>query len=214
MIISKRKKAPCFRVAFAKGRGAAECIRLLEADKIAIPPAFYDGRLTACSTNELLCVIVRGRDISQLLHEGRVDVALGSNLVFEEYGSPDIYPAASLDIGRCRLSLITRAARSRENLGTICTRYPNLTRKRLDGLPNLRILQWSGCVEAALFLGLCDAITEIVETGWTLKALALQEHEVLGTFTHGIWLRHADKAACIEKLRILMPSVIGREQKI
>jgi ATP phosphoribosyltransferase len=200
-----------FRIAFAKGRGAAECIRLLEGRELTIPPAFYNGKLTAYSAPalDLLCVIVRGRDISQLLEQGHVDAALGSNLIFEEYGSPHTYPAASLDIGACRLSLITRNERPAENLRTICTRYPNLTTRRLNGLAaDVRILQWSGCVESALFLSLCEAITDIIETGWTLNALSLREHEVLASFNHGIWLRRNDRKSCINKLEALMPSVV------
>lgn len=199
-----------FRIAFAKGRGAAECIRLLEGRELVISPAFYNGKLTAYSAPELdlLCVIVRGRDISQLLEQGHVDAAVGSNLIFAEYGSKDIYPAASLDIGTCRLSLISRDEKPEGKFRTICTRYPNLTTKGLNGLKSdVRILQWSGCVESALFLGLCEAITDIIETGWTLKALSLREHEVLSTFNHGIWLRRSDRHLCIKKLETLMPSV-------
>lgn len=199
-----------FRIAFAKGRGAAECIRLLEGRGLVISPAFYNGKLTAYAAPELdlLCVIVRGRDISQLLEQGHVDAAVGSNLIFAEYGSKDIYAAASLDIGACRLSLITQDEKPKGKFRTICTRYPNLTTKGLNGLKSdIRILQWSGCVESALFLGLCDAITDIIETGWTLNALSLREHEVLSRFNHGIWLRRSDQHSCIKKLETLMPSV-------
>jgi ATP phosphoribosyltransferase len=199
-----------FRMAFAKGRGAAECMRLLEGRGILISPAFRDGKLTVYSAPEvdLLCVIVRGRDISQLLEQGHVDAAIGSNLIFAEYGSKDMYAAASLDIGACRLSLITQDEKPKGKFRTICTRYPNLTTKGLNGLKSdVRILQWSGCVESALFLGLCDAITDIIETGWTLKMLSLREDEVLSKFNHGVWLRRSDRHLCIKKLETLMPSV-------
>lgn len=210
-LASRRKTCEMtFRIAFAKGRGAAECIRLLEGRGVDISPAFYDGKLTVYSAPglDLLCVIVRGRDIAQLLERGHVDAAVGSNLIFAEYGGKEIYEAASLDVGACRLSLITRDERPKGKFRTICTRYPNLTTKGLNGLrSDVRILQWSGCVESALFLGLCDAITDIIETGWTLKMLSLREDEVLSKFNHGIWLRRSDRHLCIKRLQTLMPSV-------
>jgi ATP phosphoribosyltransferase len=63
-------------------------------------------------------------------------------------------------------------------------------------------------VESALFLGLCDAITDIIETGWTLRTLSLHEREVLCHYNHSIWLRRYDSQRLISKLEVLMPSVV------
>lgn len=198
-----------FRIAFAKGRGSAECVRLLEGGGVRVPQPFYDGKLVVHSAPDfdLQCVIVRGRDIAQLLTQGHVNAAVGSNLVFAEHGGADIRLAAPLDVGGCRLSLITRDDRPKGELRRLCTRYPNLTTRLLKGVhPEARITQMSGCVESALFLDVCDAITDIVETGWTLKALSLREREVLSRFTHGIWLRRDDRLDSASRLKALMPS--------
>src|ERR1043166_3403662 len=102
-----------FRIAFAKGRGAAESMRLLETDGLTLAPTFHGGKLPVWSVPEfdLLCVVVRGQDIVELLQQGHVDAAVASNLIFEEYASADLAPAASLDIGACRFSLITQDLR-------------------------------------------------------------------------------------------------------
>ena len=198
-----------FRLAFAKGRGATECMALLEHDGLRLPPAFHEGRLSVHYEPhfDLLCVLVRGRDIVGMLEADQVDAAIGSRLLFEEYGNGQIFEAAALDIGVCRFSLITLNGEPKENLTRIATRYPHLTAKMLNGRCSASLVELSGCVESALFLGLSDAITDIVETGWTLNALSLCEREVLSTFSHSIWLRYQKANSHLEMLKRLMPSV-------
>jgi len=198
-----------FRLAFAKGRGASECIGLLEHDGIRFPQAFHEGRLSVHYETrfDLLCVLVRGRDIVPMLEAGQVDAAIGSRLLFEEYGNGQIFQAAALDIGVCRFSLITLDGEPKESLTRIGTRYPHLTAKMLKDRCSASLIELSGCVESALFLGLSDAITDIVETGWTLSALSLKEREVLSTFSHSIWLHRHKGHRHLDKLKRLMPSV-------
>jgi ATP phosphoribosyltransferase len=151
---------------------------------------------------------VRGRDIPRLLAEKHIDAAIGSCLLFEEYDSSEVFQAAALNIASCRLSLITLNEGSEKNWRSIGTRYPHLTKKLLKNIrPLPSLIELSGCVESALFLGMCDAITDIVETGWTLDRLSLHEREVLATFGHGIWVRLQDRHSYISKLEELMPSV-------
>lgn len=199
-----------FRIAFAKGRGAVECMQLLKPGSIDLPPSFNAGKLTvwAAPDLDLLCVVVRGRDLVSLLQQGYVDAAIGSNMLFAEYANSAIVPAASLDIGVCRLSLITQDLRPKGGLRKIGTRYPRVTRERLNGIPrDTEIIELHGCVEAGLFLNVCDAITDVVETGMTLSNLALVEREVLHRANHEVWLRSKDRDQCIETLRVLMPAV-------
>lgn len=199
-----------FRLAFAKGRGAAESMRLLETDGLVPPPTFHGGKLPVWSAPEfdLLCVVVRGQDIVKLLQEGHVDAAVASNLIFKEYASEDLVAAASLDIGACRFSLITQDLRPKRLLRKIGTRYPKLTRKTLDGIPgDTEFLEMHGCVEAGIFLGVCDAITDVVETGFTLSSLSLKEREVLYTVNHEIRIRSKECDQHVKKLKDLMPSL-------
>lgn len=199
-----------FRLAFAKGRGAEQSMRLLEANGLVLPAALHAGKLPVWSAPQmdLLCVVVRGRDIVNLLQHGHVDAAIASNLIFEEYATDDIVPVASLDIGVCRFSLITQDLRPKRELRKICTRYPRLTTKKLKDISSdTEILELHGCVESGLFLNVCDGITDVVETGFTLRSLALQEREILHSVNHEIRVRSMNLHLHTEKLRTLMPSL-------
>lgn len=200
-----------FRVAFAKGRGSAECIGLLEQSRHSIPKSFYDGKLPVHYLPDVdtLCVLVRGRDLARLLHDGHVDAAIGSSLLFEEYGGPDLVQLASLEIAACRFSLITLHDKRKEDVKRIATRYPNLTKRMFEMVqPAPAIIQFNGCVESALFLGLTDSITDVVETGWTLSALSLYECEILSFVSHSIWLKRSEREKCGNRLAALMPSIV------
>src|SRR5438094_3752653 len=102
-----------FRIGIAKGRGASECARLLETGGVALPKDFAVGRPTVYTASErdLLCVTVRGRDVVKLLDDGHIDVAIASGLIFDEYATPRIRRAASLETGVCGFSLITQDLR-------------------------------------------------------------------------------------------------------
>jgi ATP phosphoribosyltransferase len=202
-----------FRLVFAKGRGAAECISLLQHDEIQIPPAFYDGRLTVHQVPrlDLLCLLLRGYDSVNMLRAGQVDAVIGSELLFAEYGGDDLSQAAEFEIGACRFSLITTNAAPAKPLTRVATRYPKLTRRLLgETEPQPAIIEFSGSVETALFLGLSEAIADVVETGQTLKLLSLQEKTVLTTFRHGVWFRREKREFFQRKLADIMPAIAKR----
>lgn len=199
-----------FRLAFAKGRGAAECIRLLQHDEIQPPPAFYDGRLTVHHVPrlDLMCLLLRGYDSVNLLRAGHVDAVIGSELLFAEYGGEDLSQAAELELGACRFSLITASTSSATQPTRVATRYPKLTLRLLNHLERQPVIvEFSGSVETSLFLGLSDAITDVIETGQTLKLLSLEERTVLATFRHGVWFRKENQDLFREKLEAIMPSI-------
>lgn len=180
-----------FKIAFAKGRGASECIRLFEQNDIIIPQAFYDNKIVFHTIPEFQidCHTVRGSDVGWLLERGYVDAAFGSSIIFEEYESPNLTCIMPLEIGQCRLSLITRDD-SKTTIRKICTRYPQTVSRRLGNRrANLEIIKLSGCLENALLLGISDAIVDIVDTGGSLKAHSLYEREVVHQIQHGCWIR-------------------------
>ncbi len=202
-----------FRLAFAKGRGAAECIRLLQHDEIQLPPAFYDGRLTVHQVPrlDLLCLLLRGYDSVNMLRAGQVDAVVGSELLFAEYGGDDLYQAIEFEVGRCRFSLITMNGTPARPLDRVATRYPKLTRRLLgETEPQPAIVEFSGSVETALFLGLSEVIADVIETGQTLKLLSLEERTVLATFRHGVWFHREKRELFQQKLAAIMPALANR----
>lgn len=181
------------RIAFAKGRGAAECAGLLEADGVGLPPEFLAGRLAIHRTAQLECYLLRGRDAPAMLAAGRVDVVFASSVVFEEHDRDGGLRHTDLEIGRCRLALLSRAPRPLESLTVVATRWPRLTAARLEALglaPRLTVME--GCLESALFLEAADAVVDAVETGWTLRTLELHELAALGSAAHAAWVRPGD----------------------
>jgi ATP phosphoribosyltransferase len=192
---------------------------LMRASGVQLPNDFRACRITVHRVPEhcLDVFILRGEDLPSLLASRHLDAAVGSSIVFDEH---DVDRAcrvgAVLDIGDCRLSLIerhdARFAREMETGGRLlCTRYPRTAARLLaeygDGAWDIHAL--SGCVETALFLGLSDAIVDIVETGWTLQALALREQRILCTVRHQIRLR-SEGSELLSRLRALMPQVAWR----
>jgi ATP phosphoribosyltransferase len=196
------------RVAFGKGRGASECVQLLDG---AAPEDFREARLPCYRSDALGLegLIVRGPDLPLYLGEGLADVALGSEIVFDEYAHDDarLVQAASLDVGICRLSLITKDPRPLARLERVAARYVRTARRLLEGMGLApQILPLSGCVEVALHVGACDAIVDIVETGNTLRRMGFTEREVLRRVRHGIWIRR-DAPGVLHRLRELAPAL-------
>lgn len=195
------------RIAFGKGRGVEACIRLLKDRSIVVPPEFPSGRLTAFHSpdHDLVVVQVRNIDLPWLLEQGHIDIAFGSSVWFEEHGSPMLVQLHSLDICPCRLSLIVPENNEPLSVRRICTRFPRTTWRKTNAfLPNAQIIQMAGCNEVGLVLELCDAIVDVVETGWTLRSLGLTEHKVLCNLNHGVWI-HRDRKHRIPSLRGLLP---------
>lgn len=197
------------RIAFGKGRGASACIRLLESEQIVLPETFCTGRRVIYKDprHGLECFLVRGHDLAWYIKNSHVDVAIGSKILFLDLKCSDIIEVAALPIGRCRLSLISADDQPLHTYKRIATRYPALTMQLLSRLiPGVELVPLAGCIETALFLGVCDAIVDIVETGWTLQEFELNEREVLVELNHSIWMRR-DKMESLKHLQQRMPEV-------
>jgi ATP phosphoribosyltransferase len=194
------------RLGFAKGRGAAECMDLLAGSGLCVPEEVRAGRRTVYRVpdRKLVCFVVRGEDLPGLLAAGHLDAAFGSSIVFDERAAHATRVVLPLDIGRCRLSLLTHGPSAPAGR-RLCTRYPRVAMWRLGdaaGAWSIRVLH--GCVETGLFLGLCDAIVDIVETGWTCRELRLHEQRVLCTVQHQVRVG-VDRGDVVHRLREFMP---------
>jgi ATP phosphoribosyltransferase len=205
------------RIAFGKGRGAASCIRLLEAGGIGVPDDFAAGRLTryVAPAHDIECYLVRGEDLPGLLASGHVDVAVGSSILFDEHGGADLVRTARLTAGLCRLSLITLV--DAEPAGRrLSTRYPQTAARLLANGTGWKVRRMRGCVETTLFLGLADAIVDIVNTGWTVRTLSLHERMILCPVQHEVRLRH-DRLDYLDRVRALLPGAacpIGKHSAV
>lgn len=140
-----------------------------------LPLAAPAGRQLWTQAGSVDAVEVRGRDMPSLLTAGVVDAAIVGRDVLDEAGLPLVL-VRSLDFGACRLVAAappdTRLASSRR--WRVATRYPRITRCWMDARGLMGdVVTMSGAVEAAPWLGLADAVVDVVETGATLVANGL-----------------------------------------
>lgn len=125
-------------------------------------------------------IFLKSKDIATTVAEGSVDVGIvGSDVVLESQRF--LYELETLPIATCKLCLAGPVGGSLP-LGPIriATKYPHLTTKLFSkrGQP-LTIIALEGSVEIAPLIGLADVIVDIVESGRTLKANALEVYEDL-----------------------------------
>lgn len=143
--------------------------------QVGLPLAAPTGRQLWTQAGSVDAVEVRGRDMPALLTAGVVDAAILGRDVLDEAGLALVVVRA-LDFGACRLVAAappdTRLASGRA--WRLATRYPRITRRWMDarGLTG-DVVTMSGAVEAAPWLGLADAVVDVVETGATLAANGL-----------------------------------------
>lgn len=139
------------------------------------------GRQLYCSRGRFESVALRPKDIPRLVEQGTLDFGItGLDLVLES--GADVVECARLPFGFCKLVL---AAPSGTNLNElsgarIATSFPNLTRRFLknEGI-DAEVIELSGSVEAAVRLGVADAIVDLVQTGTTLRQNGLEPQRIL-----------------------------------
>ncbi len=169
---------PKQRIAYpGKGRLSAEAAGLLQ--QIDIPLAC--GRQLYSSRGRFESVALRAQDIPFLVQQGAVDFGItGLDLVLETQA--DVVECARLPFGFCKLVLAAPAGMDMGALDCprIATSFPNLTRAFLQesGL-DVEMVLMSGSVEAAVRLGVADAVVDLVQTGTTLKENGLMPLQTL-----------------------------------
>lgn len=148
-----------------------------------------------CKELPVKLVFLPAADIPQYVMEGDIDVGISGSDMLEETlaamglgtGPDDVKPSLKvikeLGMGKCKLCLQAPAdlcsGGPQQYVGKrIVTSFPALTQKYFDkkfadkkGQTKIKVV--SGSVEAAVGLGLADAIVDLVETGTTMRAAGL-----------------------------------------
>lgn len=191
------------RIAFGKGRGFRESIDFCKTNKTAEFFHFLEGKIPVYfdRLNNVQLLKVRNKDLPWLLRDGHVDVGIGGSVWFDEFNCSSLQPFIKLPLKKCRLSLITAGKKNLCDIKMVCTKFQNITRTYLAEKDiNAGILAMEGCQETALYLGITDAISDIIETGETIKRMAFTELETMKVVSHGIWIKQ-DSASIAEQLR-------------
>lgn len=120
-------------------------------------------------------LFARAKDIPEFVEVGAVDVAItGLDLVLET-GCRTVR-RMDLGFGFCRLVAAVPEASGIREIGqvrdgsTVATSFPNLTRRYFESIgKKVKVILVSGATEITPTIGVADLITDLVETGSTLK---------------------------------------------
>ena len=182
-------------IALGKGRGFEEALQLIEVTASQEYALFKDGIIPSHvdRINNIHLVKVRNKDLTWLLSDGYVDVAIGSEIWFDEFANTGLELFTKLPFVNCRLSVISSTNISLSAIKRICSKFPAITKQYLEKHSiTPEIITMEGSHEVALSLGIADAIIDVIETGKTIKRLNLIELDCIKNCCHGIWIRKDD----------------------
>ena len=118
------------------------------------------------------------------VESGAADLGITGTDVLRE-ANPDVLEPLELDFGQCRLVVAAPAGAAYPALPggitpRLATKYPRLAREHFAAQGRaVEIIEVGGSVEVAPLLGLSHWIVDLVDTGNTLKANGLVEHETI-----------------------------------
>lgn len=130
---------------------------------------------------DLEVIFVRAQDIPVFIDSGAVDFGITGQDVAAEAGS-DLVLLHNLGFGHCRFSVIVPEDSAMKSVADlkdgirIATTFPNVTSRFFEeqGI-KAQIVNVQGAAEIMPYLGVADIITDLVETGGTLRTNHLKE---------------------------------------
>lgn len=172
------------RIALAKGRLWEEGIARFT--RAGMAPVSDKGRRLLVPSVEpgIEFLEVKPGDVPIYVESGAADLGVTGTDVLRE-ANPDVLEPLELDFGQCRLVVATPAAAPYPSLPggitpRLATKYPRLARAHFAALGRaVEIIEVGGSVEVAPLLGLSHWIVDLVDTGNTLRANGLVEHETI-----------------------------------
>lgn len=182
-------------IAIGKGRGFTESLSSLKMPDTPSMHSFRKGEVPVYHdiTGNITLATVRSRDMSWMLEQGHIDVAIGSSVWFREYHFAALDCLLQLPLQPCRLSVIAPRLIPLSHIKTICTKFDAITQQYMAANNmSARIIHMEGAHEAALFLHMADAIADVIETGRTIKRMGFCELDCIAPLSHEIWTRKAD----------------------
>lgn len=168
-----------------KGRLNQSAIRLMNKIGFPIPDSSNRTLLAEFGKGRYQVLLARAQDIPEFVEMGAADLGItGLDLVMET--GRNIEMVMDLDFGKCRLVVAVPDESKMESIDdvktgcTVATRFPNLTKTYFSKLgKDVQVAELSGATEVAPQVGLADIITDLTETGSTLKLNHLKEIGVI-----------------------------------
>lgn len=164
-----------------KGRLNQSAIRLMNKIGFPVPDSSNRTLLAEFGKGRYQILLARAQDIPEFVELGAADLGItGLDIVMET--GRKIEMVKDLDFGRCRLVVAVPDDSEVKDLQgvkdgcTVATCFPNLTKTFFSKMgKNVQIAEVSGATEVAPQVGLADIITDLTETGSTLKLNHLKE---------------------------------------
>jgi len=164
-----------------KGRLNQCAIGLMNKIGFPLPDSSNRTLLAEFGNGRYQVLLARAQDIPEFVEMGAADLGItGLDIVMET--GRKIEMVMDLDFGRCRLVVaVPDDSEIKDIQGvkdgcTVATCFPNLTRTYFSKIgKNVQIAEVSGATEVAPQIGLADIITDLTETGSTLKLNHLTE---------------------------------------
>jgi len=205
-----------------KGRLNQSSVRLM--NRIGFPISDSNSRtlIAEFGKGRYQILLARAQDIPEFVEMGVADLGItGLDLVLETNRS--VERIRTLDYGTCRLvvavpdeSDVTDATQIEDGC-TVATSFPNLTRDYFSNIgKNVKIATVTGATEVTPQIGLADVITDLTETGSTLKLNHLKEVGVVMESVAVLIGNQASleaKAGRVEEITSAIDSVIAASRK-
>lgn len=205
-----------------KGRLNQSAIRLMNKIGFPIPDSSNRTLLAEFGMGRYQILLARAHDIPEFVEMGVADLGItGLDLVMET--GRKVENLMPLDFGKCRLVVAVPDDSAIEKIEqvvsgcTVATCFPNLTRAFFAKMgKNVNVAEVSGAAEVAPQVGLADVITDLVETGSTLKLNHLKEIGVV-LESKAVLIANAksmaEKSARIEEVTSAVESVMNASRK-
>ena len=164
-----------------KGRLNQSAIRLMNKIGFPVPDSSNRTLLAEFGKGRYQVLLARAQDIPEFVEMGAADLGItGLDIVMETGRKVEM--VMDLDFGKCRLVVAAPDDSEIKDLQgvkdgcTVATCFPNLTKAYFSKMgKNVQIAEVSGATEVAPQVGLADIITDLTETGSTLKLNHLKE---------------------------------------
>lgn len=205
-----------------KGRLNQNAVKLMNKIGFPVPDSSSRTLIAEFGRGRYQVLLARAQDIPEFVEMGVADLGVtGLDLILET--GRKVEKVRDLNFGRCRLVVAVPEESSVETTGqindgaTVATSFPSLTKQYFDSIgKSVNIATVTGATEITPKIGLADAITDLTETGSTLK---LNHLKVVGEVMESIAVLVAnpgalsEKAARIEEVTSAIDSVIGASRK-
>jgi len=205
-----------------KGRLNQPAVRLMNRIGFPVPDSNSRTLIAEFRKGRYQILLARAQDIPEFVEMGVADLGItGLDLILE--AKRDVARIRELDFGQCRLVVAVPDesdigdASEVQNGSTVATSFPRLTEEYFRGLgKDVKIATVSGATEMTPQIGLADVITDLTETGSTLKLNHLKE---VGLVLDSVAVLVANsgsmssKSSRIEEITSAIDSVIGASRK-